>query len=59
MKVFGHAEPGAPAEEIEFRKPQLTGSEVLVRVDELGGVPPLDVHRQDGTSTWAARGVAS
>ena len=47
MKVFGHAEPGAPAEEIELEKPQLTGSEVLVRVTN-SGVCHSDVHCQDG-----------
>ena len=47
MKVFAHAEPGAPAEEIELEKPQLTGSEVLIRVTN-SGVCHSDVHAQDG-----------
>lgn len=47
MKVFAHAEPGAPAEEIEVPTPELKGSEVIVRITH-SGVCHSDVHCQEG-----------
>ena len=47
MKVFGHAEPGSPAEEMDVDRPALEGTDVIVRVTH-SGVCHSDVHCQDG-----------
>ncbi len=43
MQVFGIAEPGAPAEEIEITTPELTGASVLVKITH-SGICHSDVH---------------
>ncbi|MCQ9368366.1 alcohol dehydrogenase [Brevibacterium sp. 91QC2O2] len=47
MQVFGIAEPGAPAEEIEIATPELTGASVLVKITH-SGICHSDVHCAEG-----------